>query len=111
MFATSEKEESQSPLVLADIKPTIFLALLEFIYTNCCSLSTDIVSAAQWLDSTVSWRFNAACMYRATHPQVIDVLAASIEYGMDGLTKVRECVELSTFISECQCQFFHYLTP
>ena len=45
MFATSEKEESQSPLVLADIKPTIFLALLEFIYTNCCSLSTDIVSA------------------------------------------------------------------
>ena len=63
MFAV-QKEEVQSPpapLVLSDIKPTIFLAVLEFIYTNCSSLSTEIV---------------------------IDVLAASIEYGLDGLTKV-----------------------
>ena len=66
MFAV-QKEEAQlesppAPLVLSDIKPTIFLAVLEFIYTNCSSLSTDIV---------------------------IDVLAASIEYGLDGLTKVK----------------------
>lgn len=65
MFAV-QKEEAQlesppAPLVLSDIKPTIFLAVLEFIYTNCSSLSTEIV---------------------------IDVLAASIEYGLDGLTKV-----------------------
>ena len=65
MFAV-QKEEAQLesppvPLVLSDIKPTIFLAVLEFIYTNCSSLSTEIV---------------------------IDVLAASIEYGLDGLTKV-----------------------
>ena len=65
MFAVQKDEaatESPSaPLVLSDIKPTIFLAVLEFVYTNCSSLSTEIV---------------------------IDVLAASIEYGLDGLTKV-----------------------
>ncbi len=61
MFAVQKKEESPTPLVMTDIKPRSFLALLEFIYTNCCSLSTDMV---------------------------IDILAASIEYGLDGLTKV-----------------------
>ena len=69
MFAV-QKEEAQlesppAPLVLSDIKPTIFLAVLEFIYTNCSSLSTEIV---------------------------IDVLAASIEYGLDGLTKVDDSI-------------------
>ena len=58
-------ESPPAPLVLSDIKPTIFLAVLEFIYTNCSSLSTDIV---------------------------IDVLAASIEYGLDGLTKVAAAI-------------------
>lgn len=45
MFATNERSEEMqpSPFVLSDIHPTIFLALLEFIYTNCCSLSTDMV--------------------------------------------------------------------
>ena len=60
MFAVKEGE-SAAPLVLSDIRPPIFLAVLEFIYTNCASLSTDMV---------------------------IDVLAASIEYGLEGLTKV-----------------------
>lgn len=59
MFAVKEGESS-APLVLSDIRPQIFLAVLEFVYTNCSSLSTDMV---------------------------IDVLAASIEYGLDGLTK------------------------
>ena len=71
MFAV-QKEEAQlesppAPLVLSDIKPTIFLAVLEFVYTNCSSLSTEIV---------------------------IDVLAASIEYGLDGLTKVNDLKSL-----------------
>ena len=62
MFAVKQGEgEPPVPLVLSDIRPSIFLAVLEFIYTNCSSLSTDMV---------------------------IDVLAASIEYGLDGLTKV-----------------------
>jgi hypothetical protein len=78
MFATSEQavtEESEpDPLVLSEVQPNIFLALLEFIYTNCCSLSTDMV---------------------------IDVLAASIEYGLDGLTKLcvrfmRESIAVDT---------------
>ena len=49
MFATSEQavtEDSEpDPLVLSEVQPNIFLALLEFIYTNCCSLSTDMVSS------------------------------------------------------------------
>ena len=65
MFAVQKKESQletpPSPLILTDIKPVIFLAVLEFVYTNCSSLSVD---------------------------KVIDVLAASIEYGLDGLTKV-----------------------
>ena len=63
MFAV-QKEESQeppAPLVLTDIKPKIFLSMLEFIYSNCCSLTMETV---------------------------VDVMAASIEYGLDGLTKV-----------------------
>ncbi len=46
MFAVPQSEDCpspQSPLVLSDIKPAIFLAILEFIYTNCSSLSTDMV--------------------------------------------------------------------
>ena len=62
MFAVQKEEEHSAPLVLTDIKPKIFLAVLEYIYTNCCSLNTELV---------------------------IDILAASIEYGLDGLTKVR----------------------
>ena len=44
MFAVPQGEEAPTPLVLSDIKPSIFLAVLEFIYTNCSSLSTDMVS-------------------------------------------------------------------
>ena len=49
MFATSEQavteDNEPDPLVLSEVQPNIFLALLEFIYTNCCSLSTDMVSS------------------------------------------------------------------
>ncbi len=62
MFAVKDGESS-APLVLSDIRPQVFLAVLEFIYTNCSSLSTDMV---------------------------IDVLAASVEYGLEGLSKVLE---------------------
>jgi hypothetical protein len=39
MFADCALSDG-SPLILADIKPIIFMAILEYIYTNCCSLST-----------------------------------------------------------------------
>ena len=42
MFADSALSDG-SPLVLADIKPLVFMAILEYIYTNCCSLSTSSV--------------------------------------------------------------------
>ena len=61
MFAVQKIEEQQAPLVLTDIKPRIFLALMEFIYCNCCSLSSE---------------------------NAVDIMAASVEYGLDGLTKV-----------------------
>ena len=51
MFVTSEQptEDAQpGPLVLSEIRPNIFLAVLEFIYTNCCSLSTDMVSSVSF---------------------------------------------------------------
>ncbi|XP_064385896.1 BTB/POZ domain-containing protein 19-like [Halichondria panicea] len=73
MFAVKDGESS-APLVLSDIRPQVFLAVLEFIYTNCSSLSTDMV---------------------------IDVLAASVEYGLEGLSKLcvrfmRECIAVDT---------------
>lgn len=73
MFAVKEGE-TVAPLILSDIRPPIFLAVLEYIYTNCVSLSTDMV---------------------------IDVLAASIEYGLEGLTKLcvrfmRESIAVDT---------------
>lgn len=78
MFAVKQGEgEATAPLVLSDIRPSIFLAVLEFIYTNCSSLSTDMV---------------------------IDVLAASIEYGLDGLTKV-----YVLFIMTCQDRMFMFM--
>ena len=61
MFAVHRTDDPPTPLILTDIKPKTFLAILEFIYTNCCSLSSE---------------------------SILDVLAASIEYGLDGLTKV-----------------------
>lgn len=64
MFAVQQKEEEQPvPLVLTDIKPSTFMAVLEFIYSNCCNL---------------------------TEETAVDIMAASIEYGLDGLTKVSE---------------------
>lgn len=62
MFAVHKEEDVQpTPLVLTDIRPKTFLAVLEFIYGNCCSVTTECV---------------------------VDIMAASIEYGLDGLTQV-----------------------
>lgn len=44
MFAARAGEEGTAPLVLSDTKPSVFLGVMEFIYTNCCSLSVDMVT-------------------------------------------------------------------
>lgn len=71
MFADSKqaagvrtKGKESTMLVLPDVRPTVFLTVLEHIYTNSCKLS---------------------------HTIVVDVLASAIEYGLDGLVKC--CVE------------------
>lgn len=79
MFAVQKTEEQQVPLVLTDIKPKIFLAMLEFIYSNCCSLSSE---------------------------SVVDIMAASIEYGLDGLTKLCIRYMRKDFSVDSVCEFF-----
>ena len=39
----TDENEQPDTFVLSETNPDIFMAMLEFIYTNCCSLSTDIV--------------------------------------------------------------------
>lgn len=43
MLCVPPGDNPSNSLYLSDIKPGIFLAVLEFIYTNCCSLSTHMV--------------------------------------------------------------------
>eukprot|EP00039_Didymoeca_costata_P020567 m.341695 g.341695 ORF g.341695 m.341695 type:complete len:283 (+) comp20362_c0_seq1:74-922(+) len=70
MFSDSKKQgkgkekEQMMMLVLPDVRPTVFLTVLEHIYTNSCKLSQSIV---------------------------VDVLASAIEYGLEGLVKC--CVD------------------
>nr|XP_054765003.1 BTB/POZ domain-containing protein 19-like [Lytechinus pictus] len=63
MFAEKVVKETSTnvPLVLSDVEPDIFMVVLEFIYTNCASLCAKTV---------------------------VDVLASSIEYGLDELRKL-----------------------
>ncbi|CAH1773514.1 unnamed protein product [Owenia fusiformis] len=57
----SDKNNKEIPFVLSDITPDIFLAVMEYIYTGCVSLTGKIA---------------------------IDVLGSSIEYGLDELRKL-----------------------
>lgn len=68
MFAVQSDEDHQAPLVLTDIKQRTFLSVLEFIYGNSCNL---------------------------TDETAVEVMAASIEYGLDGLTKV--CLPIANY--------------
>lgn len=65
--APAAESDAHVPLVLPDVRPTVFLTLLEFIYTNSCKLS---------------------------QTTVVDVLASAIEYNLDGLAKC--CVQFIT---------------
>eukprot|EP00730_Choanoeca_flexa_P016894 TRINITY_DN8065_c0_g1_i1.p1 TRINITY_DN8065_c0_g1~~TRINITY_DN8065_c0_g1_i1.p1 ORF type:complete len:282 (+),score=72.93 TRINITY_DN8065_c0_g1_i1:86-931(+) len=52
------KRNDHVPLVLPDVRPSVFLAVIEYIYSNSCTLNSSTV---------------------------VDVLASAIEYGLDGL--------------------------
>jgi len=47
MFSTPTTPDDNAPLILSDIKPVVFMAVLEFIYTNSCNLSSDLVGACR----------------------------------------------------------------
>ncbi|XP_046862988.1 BTB/POZ domain-containing protein 19-like isoform X2 [Xenia sp. Carnegie-2017] len=51
----------ENSIILADTSPTTFLCLLEFLYTNCCTLNEE---------------------------NVIDVLSCAFEYSLDELQKI-----------------------
>ena len=44
-FATAGRTDD-APIILEKITPDVFLAMLEFIYTNCCTLNAKIVCYA-----------------------------------------------------------------
>ncbi|KAL5014541.1 hypothetical protein ScPMuIL_008811 [Solemya velum] len=68
MFAEQAQKngmmDKDVPFVLSDMSPDVFIAMIEFIYTNCVTLTPSIA---------------------------VDVLATSLEYGLDALKKL--CVE------------------
>ena len=58
---SDQQTKNDSPFVLSDMSPDTFQILLQFLYTNCASLSTK---------------------------NAIDVLGCGVEYGLEDLTKV-----------------------
>ncbi len=71
MLAIDKKEEIADRFILSDLRPKTFLSLLEYIYTNCCSMSSETV---------------------------IDIMSSSIEYSLDGLTRVRSSLRIEFII-------------
>lgn len=78
--------------VSASSQSLVFLTVLEFIYTNTCTLT----------DSIVSHMVDA--IGRANRSQVVDVLASAIEYQLEGLSTC--CVQYmsQTLRSETVCE-------
>ncbi|XP_043554968.1 BTB/POZ domain-containing protein 19-like isoform X4 [Chiloscyllium plagiosum] len=81
MFAqrvlSHDAKEAEVPFVLSDVQPDVFLAVVEFLYTNCVMLSRDIA---------------------------LDVLTSAVEYGLDELQRM--CVDYinSTLTVESACE-------
>ena len=42
--ARQKPDQQDVPLVLADVTPEVFMSLLEFLYTNTCTLNSKNVS-------------------------------------------------------------------
>ncbi|XP_060087720.1 BTB/POZ domain-containing protein 19 [Heteronotia binoei] len=60
----NQPRETQAPLLLSHVQPEVFLAVIEYLYTNCVTLNNAIA---------------------------LEVLTSSIEYGLNDLRKL--CVE------------------
>ena len=91
MFSDQNHKHSDGevPFVLSDTSPETFLILLEFIYTNCATLSSKIVNILPFMDIFLNyWRILYMIEFHLIKLQAIDVLGIAIEYGMDALRKV-----------------------
>ncbi|XP_072275387.1 BTB/POZ domain-containing protein 19 [Pyxicephalus adspersus] len=77
--AERSPQELQVPFVLADTTPSVFLAVIEFIYTNSVTLTCDIA---------------------------LEVLTSAVEYGLDELRKL--CVDFigQSLSVELACEAF-----
>ncbi|XP_053325437.1 BTB/POZ domain-containing protein 19 [Spea bombifrons] len=75
--AAKSSQELQVPFVLADMHPEVFLAVMEFLYTNSVTLNNVIA---------------------------LEVLTSAVEYGLDDLRKL--CVEFisKTLTVELACE-------
>lgn len=68
--------DHEVPYVLGDLRPEVFLTTLDYMYTNCCTLTPDLVS---------------------------DVMATAIDYGLDGLRRLCVRYMLDTMTDEVVC--------
>nr|XP_016848726.1 PREDICTED: BTB/POZ domain-containing protein 19 isoform X2 [Anolis carolinensis] len=75
----SQSQEVRAPLILRQVQPKVFLAVIEYLYTNAVSLNNLIA---------------------------LEVLTASMEYGLDDLRRI--CVEFikDTLNVEQVCEAF-----
>jgi len=68
--------DKNQPLILEDEKTEVFLTMLDFMYTNCCTLTYEL----------------------APH-----VLAAANEYGLDGLRRITSKFMADNITTETAC--------
>ncbi|XP_039267725.2 BTB/POZ domain-containing protein 19-like [Styela clava] len=73
IHATGDQEV---PYVLADVRPEVFLTTLDYMYTNCCTLTPNLAP---------------------------DVLAMSIDYGLDGLRRLSVRYMLDSMVVDSVC--------
>ncbi|NXD14178.1 BTBDJ protein, partial [Nothocercus nigrocapillus] len=76
----------QGPLVLGNVQPEVFLAVIEFLYTNCVTLNSHI--ALEVLTSSVEYGLQELCKLcvefikeTLSVEQVCEALQAAVTYG------------------------------
>uniref|UniRef100_A0ACB8F4H0 Uncharacterized protein n=1 Tax=Sphaerodactylus townsendi TaxID=933632 RepID=A0ACB8F4H0_9SAUR len=65
----SQSQEAQAPLLLSHVQPEVFLAVIEYLYTNSVTFNNAIA---------------------------LEVLTSSIEYGLNDLRKFSSLLRCST---------------